>query len=189
MIEGIFFYPTLGYNLLRNLLQQENWSWYSQVDEGLILGAMPFKSMKEELIEKGVGGVVCCTESYELVAAWSGMTEEDWKAVGVEFYHIPMTDFVGAADPAEMQKAVAFINKINKEGKSVYVHCKAGRTRSATVTTCHLMQKMDLGPNEAFEFLKKQRRQVSLGSWQWQTVEEYRRYLDANRHLITTAES
>ncbi|CAJ0922096.1 unnamed protein product, partial [Mesorhabditis belari] len=190
MIEGIFFYPTLGYNLLRNLVQQENWSWFSRIDDGLVLGAMPFKSMKEELVEKeNVGGVVCCTESYELVAAWSAMAEEDWKAEGVEFYAIPMTDFIGAADPAEMQKAVEFINKINSQGKSVYVHCKAGRTRSATVTTCHLMQKKDWDPNVAFEFLKTQRRQVSLGSNQWQTVNEYRKYLNTNPQLIKSDSS
>jgi atypical dual specificity phosphatase len=53
MLGTLVFYPTLGYNLLRNYVQPSRWQWYSRVDENLILGALPFKSMVADL-------KVCC---------------------------------------------------------------------------------------------------------------------------------
>lgn len=43
------FYPTLAYNLARNYIQPQRWQWYSRVDDDLILGALPFRSMVNEL--------------------------------------------------------------------------------------------------------------------------------------------
>ncbi|CAJ0951527.1 unnamed protein product, partial [Mesorhabditis belari] len=185
MLTSFLFYPSLGYNLLRNQIQPKKWMWYNRIDDGLVLGAMPFKSMKEDLIKKeNVGGVVCCTEPYELKAAWKAMNGDDWKAEGVEFHAIPMTDFFGSAARGELQKAVNFMKEINDKGKSVYVHCKAGRMRSATVATCYLMQKKDWLPNVAFEFIKGSRPQVLLRSTQWRTVNEYRRWLDTHPQFV-----
>ncbi|KAE9416970.1 hypothetical protein Angca_003499, partial [Angiostrongylus cantonensis] len=67
MLTTLAFYPSLGYNLLRNYLQPNIWMWYSRVDRTLVVGALPFKSMQEELITKeNIGGVVCCVEDFEL---------------------------------------------------------------------------------------------------------------------------
>lgn len=51
MFSNIAFYPSLGYNLLRNYLQPRKWAWYNRVDDTLLVGAMPFKSMEEELVQ------------------------------------------------------------------------------------------------------------------------------------------
>ena len=40
-------------------------------------------------------------------------------------------------DNDKLRKGVSFINDV-EDGK-VYVHCKAGRTRSATLVACYLM--------------------------------------------------
>lgn len=57
------FYPSLGYNIIRNYLQAAKWPWYSRIDDVVIQGALPFRSMVDELKNKeNVGGVVCCTE-------------------------------------------------------------------------------------------------------------------------------
>uniref|UniRef100_A0A0K0DNJ4 DSPc domain-containing protein n=1 Tax=Angiostrongylus cantonensis TaxID=6313 RepID=A0A0K0DNJ4_ANGCA len=99
MLTTLAFYPSLGYNLLRNYLQPNIWMWYSRVDRTLVVGALPFKSMQEELIT-------------------------DWLAAGVAFHHIPMVDFFGSAGRAQIDSAVKFIENISSTGKSVYVHCK-----------------------------------------------------------------
>lgn len=95
MLGTLAFYPTLAYNLLRNYVQPSKWQWYSRVDENLILGALPFKSMVSDLKAENVGGVVCCTEEFETKVAYSGMDENEWKKEDILFHHIPMTDFVG----------------------------------------------------------------------------------------------
>ncbi|CAD6192039.1 unnamed protein product [Caenorhabditis auriculariae] len=180
MLTSLAFYPSLGYNLLRNYVQPQRWQWYNRIDESLILGAMPFKSMRSELVEKeNVGGVVCCTEDFELKAAYQAMEDQDWKELGVEFHAVPMKDFVGSASRPEIDETVQFMESVAAKGKSVYVHCKAGRTRSATVATCYLMKTRSWMPNVAFEFLRDRRHQVLLRNAQWRTVNEYRRFLDS----------
>ncbi|GMT12725.1 hypothetical protein PFISCL1PPCAC_4022, partial [Pristionchus fissidentatus] len=175
------FYPSLGYNLIRNFIQPTRWQWYNRIDDSLILGAMPFQSMSDELIQnENVGGVVCCTEEFELKAAYQSMGEAEWAAKGVRFHHVPMTDFFGSTGRQEMEGAVGFIKQIAKDGKSVYVHCKAGRTRSATVATCYLMDKNKWLPNVAFEFLRTKRHQALLRNAHWRTCNEFQRYLDAS---------
>ena len=48
-LGSIAFYPTLAYNLARNFVQPSRWRWYTRVDENLILGALPFRSMIPDL--------------------------------------------------------------------------------------------------------------------------------------------
>jgi len=49
MLETMAFYPTLGYNVARNYLFPQSWTWYSRMDETLVLGALPFKSGMDEV--------------------------------------------------------------------------------------------------------------------------------------------
>ncbi|RCN37525.1 hypothetical protein ANCCAN_16581 [Ancylostoma caninum] len=79
MLAGLAFYPSLGYNLLRNYLQPQKWTWYNRVDDTLLVGALPFKSMQDDLVKKeNVGGVVCCVEDYELKLAYNAIKKEVW---------------------------------------------------------------------------------------------------------------
>ncbi|KAE9550211.1 hypothetical protein FO519_006578 [Halicephalobus sp. NKZ332] len=175
MLGTLAFYPSLAYNLVRNYIQPQSWQWYNRVDEGVVLGALPFKSMLQDLKEKEkVGGVVCCTEDFETKAAYQSMDEEEWKKEGIKFHHVPMQDFTGSTSRENIQQAVDFIEEVNKEGKSVYIHCKAGRTRSATIACCYLMKKYDYLPNVAMDILKNHRRQVILRQAHWRSVNEYR---------------
>jgi len=63
-----------------------------------------------------------------------------WKNHGVEFLQLSTTDIFETPCQEKLQQGVLFIDKFKKNGGSVYVHCKAGRTRSATLVGCYLMQ-------------------------------------------------
>ncbi|VDK41691.1 unnamed protein product [Anisakis simplex] len=179
MFSVIAFYPSIGYNLIRNYLQSAKWPWYSRIDETVVQGALPFRSMVDELQRnENIGGVVSCTEEFETKALWSTMGKSEWEKLGIAYHEIPMVDFVGSSSRNEIEKAIHFIDAIGKQGKSVYVHCKAGRTRSTTVVVCYLMAKNNWMPNVAFEYLKSKRPHVLLRSAHWRSVNEYRRYLD-----------
>uniref|UniRef100_A0A0K0DVJ6 Phosphatidylglycerophosphatase and protein-tyrosine phosphatase 1 n=1 Tax=Strongyloides stercoralis TaxID=6248 RepID=A0A0K0DVJ6_STRER len=178
MFSYIAFYPSLAFNIAKNYIQPQKWAWFNRIDDGLIVGALPFKSMVDDLKKENVGGVVCCTEPFEMAITYNSMDSEDWAKENIKFYHIPMTDFFGSTSRANVLGAISFMEEINNEGKSVYVHCKAGRTRSATIAMCYLLKKYNYMPNIALEFLKKKRPQVILRSAHWRTVTEYRRYLD-----------
>ena len=49
-------------------------------------------------------------------------------------------DFTGTPTQGDIDKAVDFILGHRLKQNSVYVHCKAGRTRSATVVACYLVK-------------------------------------------------
>lgn len=73
---------------------------------------------------------------------------QKWKDVGVEFLQLATTDIFASPCQEKLRKGVDFINKFISSNEisekefprpSVYVHCKAGRTRSATLVACYLI--------------------------------------------------
>lgn len=81
---------------------------------------------------------------------------QEWRRHNVEFLQLSTTDIFQAPSQEKLQDGVNFINKFrtapsrklgnppgtikesNQPG-TVYVHCKAGRTRSATLVGCYLI--------------------------------------------------
>lgn len=61
-------------------------------------------------------------------------------SMGIERLQLRTIDYIGTPSPEHIAQAVEFILAHQKLGHSVYVHCKAGRTRSATIAACYLMQ-------------------------------------------------
>ena len=56
---------------------------------------------------------------------------------------------------------------------SVYVHCKAGRTRSATLVGCYLMTTYNLNPEDAVKFMKAKRPHILLHTKQLEAMDAY----------------
>lgn len=56
---------------------------------------------------------------YETRAVWKAMDEKEWKKNGVEFYSLPMADFVGTASRTSIDKALKFVDDSAQRGKSV----------------------------------------------------------------------
>uniref|UniRef100_V9IA27 Phosphatidylglycerophosphatase and protein-tyrosine phosphatase 1 n=1 Tax=Apis cerana TaxID=7461 RepID=V9IA27_APICE len=149
MFARVTFYPTLVYNILMEKISSRN--WYDRIDETVILGALPFRSMTKQLIaEENVQAVVSMNEDYELRLF---SNEKEWNKNNIEFLQLSVTDIFESPSQEKLYHGVNFINKfrdantlnnsINSDKsyypKSVYVHCKAGRTRSATLVGCYLM--------------------------------------------------
>ncbi|KAL1237099.1 Phosphatidylglycerophosphate phosphatase PTPMT1 [Trichinella pseudospiralis] len=148
------FYSTLSYNLLRNR-------------------ALPFKWMMNELIDKEhIGGVVCLTEPHEIEHRWAA-AKDDWEARGVSYFWLPIRDFWYSTSLENVREAVKFIEECEQSGKKVYVHCKAGRSRSAMIVMCYLMQKHGWYSTAAHALLKSKRPRIVLWHDHWLTIEHY----------------
>ncbi len=134
------FYPTLGWNyLLGRSLGVRN--WWDRIDPHVIVGAYPFGSFVAEMHADGVRAVVNTCEEYE------GPIVE-YRKFQIEQLRIPTTDFTHPK-LADVQRAVEFTQQHAQSGKTVYIHCKAGRARSATVAICWLMKYRGLTMEEA----------------------------------------
>ena len=72
-----------------------------------------------------------------------------------------------------VQQAVQYINAQINDGKGVYVHCKAGRGRSATVVMCWLLDNTDMSPQEAQQHMQQIRPHVLKTVYQRDVVQEF----------------
>ncbi|XP_072379733.1 phosphatidylglycerophosphatase and protein-tyrosine phosphatase 1 isoform X1 [Diabrotica undecimpunctata] len=180
MFARVTFYPTLVYNVVMEKLSPRQ--WYNRIDDVVILGALPFKSLTKELIEKeNVKAVVSMNEDYELFLANDA---KSWSKEGVEFLQLATTDIFATPCQSKLVEGVKFINKFvqNREivdgvsSTSVYVHCKAGRTRSATLVGCYLMHRYKWTPERAIEHMKEKRPHILMHARQWEALEIFRRF-------------
>lgn len=125
------FYPTLGWNvLLGRVLKVRN--WWDRIDPNVIVGAFPFASDVDGMHAAGVRAVVNTCEEY-------AGPQADYARHGIEQLRIPTTDFTHPK-LEDVQRAVEFVQEHVEKGGAVYIHCKAGRARSATVALCWLMK-------------------------------------------------
>ncbi|XP_012137636.1 protein tyrosine phosphatase, mitochondrial 1 [Megachile rotundata] len=197
MFARVTFYPTLLYNVFMEKVSSRN--WYDRIDEVVILGALPFRSMTKQLItEENVKGVVSMNEDYEL-RIFSN-TEKEWQMHNVEFLQLSTTDIFQSPSQEKLEDGVNFINKfrnipveLNKSNtdnktyphESVYVHCKAGRTRSATLVGCYLMMKNQWTPEEAVAYMKQKRPHILLHTAQWNALKLfYKNHVETSKLFI-----
>jgi len=149
MFARVTFLPTLAYNVAMERVSARR--WYDRIDGSVLLGALPFRSQyTEEMVKKEqIGGVVSMNEDYEL-ALFSHQTT-GWNKLGVQFLQLSTIDIFQAPCQEKLERGVEFINEVAPTGASVYVHCKAGRTRSATLVGCYLMSAHNWTPEQAVE--------------------------------------
>ncbi|XP_012275684.1 phosphatidylglycerophosphatase and protein-tyrosine phosphatase 1 [Orussus abietinus] len=180
MFARVTFYPTLVYNIMMEKVSSRR--WYDRIDETVILGALPFRSMMRQLlIQENVKAVVSMNEDYELQLV--SIKGEEWRAHNVQFLQLSTTDIFETPCQEKLLRGVKFINQFGSstsrvldesgttertsEPGTVYVHCKAGRTRSATLVGCYLMMKHKWKPEEAVDFMKRKREHILIHTPQW----------------------
>ena len=119
-------------------------NWWDRIDQNMVLGALPFRGKTSEklLRQENIKAVVSMNETYEL--KMFSNTSNEWRQLGMyHFLQLATTDIFEAPSVDKLSKGVDFISDIIERDNeaSVYVHCKAGRTRSATLVGCYLMAK------------------------------------------------
>jgi len=141
------------------------------VDETVLLGALPLWKVAKELITKeNVKGVVTLNEAYETRFLCPDVNA--WQELGARVCHIPTVDYNNAPSLEQVETGLNFIRSFEGSG-CVYVHCKAGRSRSATVVVCYVMKKYGLPPSEAIAFVQGKRPHIVLASAHRERIEEF----------------
>lgn len=138
------FWPTLAWNLLlARVLRRRH--WWSRIDSHVIVGAYPFAADVASLRGEGVRAVVNTCEEYKGPII-------QYEQHGIEQLHIPTTDFTHPR-LSDVEAAVEFIQKYKLQNDTVYIHCKAGRARSATIAMCWLIKYRNMTAQQAQEHL------------------------------------
>lgn len=87
---------------------------------------------------ENVKAVVSMNEDYELFYAVADRCF--WTERDVRYLQLSTPDIFNAPSLEQLIRGVHFMQETADRGGSVYVHCKAGRTRSATLVACYLIQ-------------------------------------------------
>lgn len=142
---------TLGWEALCCRLNVRR-HWWDEIDEGVLLGAAPFPQQLKQLRDLGVRGIVNMCLMNELPA----VRYSDFE---MECLHLPTVD---RSPPtiSNVHDALDFIARHRAAQQAVYVHCRAGRGRGATVALCWLIQAHNLPPADAYAALRLKRLQV-----------------------------
>ncbi|XP_045147054.1 phosphatidylglycerophosphatase and protein-tyrosine phosphatase 1 [Echinops telfairi] len=102
-------------------------------------------------------------------------SSKEWKQVGVEQLRLSTVDMTGVPTLTHLQKGVQFVLKYQSLGQCVYVHCKAGRSRSATMVAAYLVQVHNWSPEEAIRFISSIRSHIHVRPGQLQVLREFHR--------------
>jgi hypothetical protein len=89
-----------------------------------------------------------------LIGRLVGRSAESLGVQRVEVF--PLQDGPGD-DPARFARAVALLARLVAEGPPVFVHCRAGRSRSAAVVAAYLMRSRGLSAEEAVALVVSRR--------------------------------
>nr|XP_057933012.1 phosphatidylglycerophosphatase and protein-tyrosine phosphatase 1 isoform X1 [Doryrhamphus excisus] len=170
VLARLLFYPTLAYNVVMEKVSSRR--WFDRVDETVLLGALPFKSMTKQLVEtENVRGVITMNETYE--TKYFCNSAEEWQATGVEQLRLSTVDITGVPTLENLRRGVDFAMQQREKGNSVYVHCKAGRSRSATLAAAYLIRLHCVTPEEACQKLATIRPHILIRSAQLEMLRKY----------------
>ena len=128
---------------------------YNRITPSIVLGVAPvYHSFVSQLhASENVRGVI------NLCKEWNG-NEDCYAAKGVKQLYLPTIDFE-SPKMEDVIRAITFIDEFEKQGASVYVHCKAGRGRSAIIVLAYCVVKQNMSPEQAEAFVRSKRPNIA----------------------------
>lgn len=178
--KDLIYETSLTLTIIKKFFGRQN--WWSDVSEHIVLGSIPLRNKHhfEQIREKGVKAVLTLLQKFEMKDRLFilPVQKEAWLKESIAYKRIPAKDFK-AVKLEHIKKGVEFMHTHISQGERVYVHCKAGRGRSATLVICYLLQYGEEGvpkfktADEAFQYVRAKRREINLNAMQRQAIDDY----------------
>jgi len=153
--------------------------WWTAITDQIILGGIPLKSHADRLIKNKVTHILTLLEPFELIPGLiSPLSQKTIERLNIKNQIFVCQDFTGVSAET-IHEAVEYLHTaISQVDQKIYVHCKAGRGRSATVVVAYLLKYGCAGKKfnqfiEAYAFVKNKRPRVNLNVHQQKTIEDY----------------
>jgi protein-tyrosine phosphatase len=99
-----------------------------------------------------------------------------WTRNHVRHLRLPTLDF---SNPQleSLVRGVEFLRCIRQERRTAYIHCKAGRQRSANLAACYLIDTYGVTPDEAARRIQSIRPCTIFGQREIQRLHDFVHYL------------
>lgn len=170
-IKKIKYEASLGYTQLRGN------AWWSKIEPyNLYLGALPLKNKGhlDDIMDLGVTHILSMVEDFELEDGWINqpVKKTEWENAGAVVYQIPTVDFLPLSE-IEITNGIEYLRQSLEDGHTVYIHCKAGVGRSASIVIAFLMHTQGMSLDEAIALVKEHRPQINLNAGQRRAIQNY----------------
>jgi atypical dual specificity phosphatase len=144
-----------------------NFSW---IIEGKLAGSgLPVTENEFKwVVDKGIKSIVTVRE-VPLPSEWLNGGD-------IHYLHLKVEDF-GAPSVEEMDEVVNFIDKKIRSGRSVLVHCAAGKGRTGVVLAAYMVKKQNLTSEQAIEKIRIMRPGSVQSITQETALSMYKKYL------------
>lgn len=196
--KKLAYQVSLMFTLADRYFHSDSHQWWNHIKgTNITLGAIPLMNRQHHLriFNEAVHpnnnqkqlAVLTLLESFEIYSEGLfsvPVTPEAWKKLGVTQKIIQASDF-NPLSQKEIAEAVLFLEQQDKLGIPAYVHCKAGRGRSAAAVICFLMKKYQYNAEEAKEKVLECREQINLNKHQWKAIKTYEASLRTNGYVLS----
>ncbi|CAH8479570.1 unnamed protein product [Schistosoma turkestanicum] len=177
-MNEITFYVSTAYGLF--MYHFCGRPWYSRISPSLIVGALPLKKFWDKWqADENITHIVSMLEPFEVKSFVVG--EKDAINHGIKYLSLPVRDYVGVPTFEQIDAGISFINSCVQSNGCVYIHCKAGRTRSAFLVTCYLMNKESLNVEAAIARVQSFRKHITFRSSHKRGLQNYFKFLNDSK--------
>lgn len=99
-----------------------------------------------------------------------------WAKHQIQHLRLPTTDFSNP-QVENLARGVEFLRTVRRDNKTAYVHCKAGRQRSANLVACYLIDTYGMTPDEAARHVRSIRPSTIFGDREMKRLYDFVEYL------------
>ena len=137
--KPLVFEALLIFNLVKNFFF--GWEWWNKIDDNIYLGGIPLERFGHENLLKtniGIKAVLSIVEDFEFeqtTVVGKAVLKRAWKT----HLHLRCGDFHPPTNET-LNKGAKWLKDQVEEGKKVYVHCKSGVGRSASIVVAYYMK-------------------------------------------------
>jgi protein-tyrosine phosphatase len=127
---------------------------FAEVGDGLVMGAYPQDADDVATIAAtGATRVFNLVQDVEYDPGARDACVAALADAGIQERRVELVDY-GSLTPGQIEASARAVLAWLEEGECVYVHCRAGWQRSATVVAAVLALREGLGPREALDVLR-----------------------------------
>jgi protein-tyrosine phosphatase len=129
----------------------------AEVADGLVTGAFPCDAEDVAALRAdGISRVLNLCEDLEYEEGERDAVEAAFAGAGIRERRVELVDY-GGLMPGAIELAATAVAAWLEEGERVYLHCRAGWQRSATVAAAALALRDGIDPEEALARIKRRK--------------------------------